>query len=203
MKKRQTRAEAGKKKKNVVWSDMKRYGSDILKSEAFRKAGKEQHHVYGTVSQHTLSVCATSIRIARLCNKAGIQVNEKDLVEAALCHDLGMIGREEKYKDSKEAWKQHPKDSLEVARELVPDLSPNAESMILSHMWPVGGPTPTSKEAFILGIADKVGSMDDWRRFLLAKIKGKKNRKPENRKPENQKPENRKMAQKENPEENK
>ena len=52
---------------------------------------------------------------------------------------------------------------------LVPDLSPEAEEMILSHMWPVGGPLPASKEAILLSMADKYASMADWQSWLTNK----------------------------------
>lgn len=166
------RKKSKKKKSNAVQKEIRHYGAPILESEAFRRAASETHHLHGTVSQHTLAVCSASIRIARFLKKAGIRVNEKDLVEASLCHDLGMIGRDEKYGSRTDAWKGHPEESLKVAKELVPDLSKNAESLILSHMWPVSGPPPRSREAVILNIADKAGSLADWGNFLKLKIRG-------------------------------
>ena len=165
------RKKSKKNKSNTVQNEIRRYGAPILKSEAFRRAASETHHLHGAVSEHTLAVCSASVRIARLLKKVGIRVNEKDLVEASLCHDLGMIGRDEKYESRTAAWKGHPAESVKAAKELVPDLSKNAESLILSHMWPVSGPPPCSREAVILNIADKAGSLADWGRFLKEKIR--------------------------------
>ncbi len=158
-------------KNQIIQKKIQRYGSAILHSESFDRAAHQRHHICGTVSEHTLTVCTIGLRIARLLNKAGFNVNEKDLVEGSLCHDLGMIGRDEKYNKQTKAWKMHPKESLKAAREIVPDLSQNAETMILSHMWPIGGPRPRSREAVILNIADKLGSLADWKNFLVDKIK--------------------------------
>ena len=163
-----------KSKKKSVQNAIRHYGAPILKSEPFHRAASETHHLHGTVSGHTLAVCKASVVMARILKTAGIRVNEKDLVEASLCHDLGMIGRDEKFDNRTAAWKSHPEESVKIARELVPDLSSNAESMIRSHMWPVAGPAPRSREAVILNIADKVGSLDDWRRILLDRISPKK-----------------------------
>lgn len=158
------------KKNNSIPNKVRRYGGDIMKSEAFIRSVSETHHLHGTVSSHTLTVCKVSLHISRFLNVFGFRVNEKDLVEAALCHDLGMVGRDEKYDSRTDAWKEHPEESLKIARELIPDLSENAESLILSHMWPVAGPPPRSREAVILNFADKIGSMADWKDYLFRRF---------------------------------
>lgn len=157
-------------KKRTFWEEIRSHGDPILQSEAFHRATMETHHIHGTVSDHTLTVCAVSVRMARLLKKAGLSVNEKDLINASLCHDLGMIGREEKFKSRKIAWKAHPEESIKVAKELVPDLSPNAEDMIRTHMWPVSGPHPHSREARILNIADKIASVADWKNYFTSSL---------------------------------
>lgn len=142
------------------------YGKDILNSDLFRQAANEKHHLHGTVLEHTLNVCVVSMWLSRQMQKRGVKVNDKDLIQAALCHDLGMIGREGKYKHRVDSWGGHPKESARLARELVPDLSPEAEEMIQNHMWPAGGSLPGSNEAKILCLADKYASMADWTSWL-------------------------------------
>ena len=151
---------------NEICSIILKYGSDVLKSEVFRKSVTQTHHVYGTVFDHTINVCIVSIRLCRQLKSRGIRVNEKDLIQAALCHDLGMVSRESKYKGKTDSWKSHPKESARIARELIPDLSPEAEEMILSHMWPVAGPPPRTNEGMLLCMADKYASMADWKTWL-------------------------------------
>ena len=156
----------------AITRDILHYGGSILRSEAFQNASGETHHLRGSVADHTLTVCILAARICRALQKRGITVNEKDLIQAALCHDLGMIGRDTAYKNRTDSWRSHPKKSASVARDLVPDLSTNAESMITTHMWPVSGPRPRSREAAILNIADKWASAADWVYFLTGKQVG-------------------------------
>lgn len=151
---------------NDVCAAILKHGEVILRSDAFRQAASQTHHLRGTVLDHTLNVCIVSMWLCRQLKDKGKDVNEKDLVQAALCHDLGMLDRENKYKDRINSWREHPKESARIARELVPDLSVEAEQMILSHMWPVAGSPPRSKEAKLLCMADKYASMADWKSFL-------------------------------------
>ena len=151
---------------NDIIRDILEYGRDILSSEVFRQAAYETHHLHGNVSDHTINVCVVSLRLSNQLISRGISVCKKDLVQAALCHDLGMISRESKYKDRIDAWKSHPKESARIARELIPDLSAKAEEMILSHMWPVAGSPPRSNEGMLLCMADKYASMADWKSWL-------------------------------------
>ena len=172
MKDRTSRKKKHYKKDKEISETILRYGEDVLQSEEFRSAYAETHHIRGTVSSHSMTVCIMAMKMSRFLKKQGVDLNDKDLVQASLCHDLGMIGRKEKYQDNIIAWKSHPKDSAAVARDLVPDLSENAESMIATHMWPVGGPIPKSKEALILSTADKLASFADWIQFLTGKSVG-------------------------------
>jgi len=142
------------------------YGKEILDSDVFRKAASQTHHIRGTVQEHTINVCIISLWLCRQLKSRGIRVNEKDLVQAALCHDLGMVGREDKYEDTVGSWREHPKESARIAGELLPDLSEEAKEIIHSHMWPLSGSPPRSNEAMILCIADKYASMADWKTYL-------------------------------------
>ena len=119
---------------NNICTDIIHYGKDILTSDVFRKAASETHHLHGTVLEHTINVCIVSLRLAYQLIDRGVSVNKQDLIQAALCHDLGMVGRNSKYKDRMDSWKSHPKESAQIARELVPDLSAQAEDMILSYV---------------------------------------------------------------------
>ena len=146
----------------AICRDIIRYGKEILLSDIFRKTAVQRHHVQSTVMEHTMNVCIIAVKLCRDQMRKGVLLNEKDLVQAALCHDLGMVGRENKYKNALETCKRHPIDSAEIAKEIVPDLSPNAEQMILSHMWPLSTLAPQSREGRLLCRADKYASMADW-----------------------------------------
>ena len=146
----------------AICRDIIRYGKEILLSDIFRKTAVQRHHVQSTVMEHTMNVCIIAVKLCRDQMRKGVLLNEKDLVQAALCHDLGMVGRENKYKNALETCKRHPIDSAEIAKEIVPDLSPNAEQMIRSHMWPLSSIAPQSREGRLLCKADKFASMADW-----------------------------------------
>ena len=146
----------------AICRDIVKYGKEILLSDIFRKTAVQRHHVQSTVMEHTMNVCIIAVKLCRDQMRKGVLLNEKDLVQAALCHDLGMVGRENKYKNALETCKRHPIDSAEIAKEIVPDLSPNAEQMILSHMWPLSTLAPQSREGRLLCRADKYASMADW-----------------------------------------
>ena len=155
-----------KRKEDEICSVILQYGKDILNSEQFRQAASEKHHLRGTVLDHTINVCVVSVWLCQKLKKRGVEVNEKDLVQAALCHDLGMIGRESLYRGRAHSWGAHPGESARIARELVPDLSEEAEQMIRNHMWPVAGSPPRSVEEKLLCVADKYASMADWQSYL-------------------------------------
>lgn len=153
--------ERRKIKAAKIRRDILRYGGDIIGSDAFARAGMETHHVRGDVASHSMAVCTIAARICDFLEKNRIRINKKDVIQAALCHDLGMIGRDKKYRDDQEAWRRHPADSVTEARAIVPDLSREAEEMISSHMWPLSGKRPRSREAIVLNIADKCASFAD------------------------------------------
>ncbi len=155
-----------KSEENEICGAIIKYGKDVLNSSVFRQAASQAHHVHGTVLDHTLNVCVVSLRLCRQLKNRGIKVNEKDLVQAALCHDLGMVGRDSKYKDNLNSWEAHPAESARIARSLIPDLSEEAEEIIRSHMWPLAGSLPASNEGMLLCIADKYASMADWKSWV-------------------------------------
>ena len=121
-----------------------------------------QQAAYAKIEMKDMLNDIIAVKLCRDQMRKGVLLNEKDLVQAALCHDLGMVGRENKYKNALETCKRHPIDSAEIAKDIVPDLSPNAEQMILSHMWPLSTLAPQSREGRLLCRADKYASMADW-----------------------------------------
>ena len=99
-----------------------------------------------------------------MCNvvsKAGIHIDERKIVRISLLHDLGILGRDEKYKSSFECGFQHPRDSAVTAKKLWHDIDAKSIRAIKSHMWPLSPIMPKSKEAFILCIADKATALGD------------------------------------------
>lgn len=135
------------------------YGTDVLKSDEFQEAFYQPHHVVTNVAVHSINVAIVSIVICLLLAKIGIQTNMRDMVRAALCHDLGIMGREKKYKNNRECCMQHPVDSVEVAKKILGDYDDKTLGIIETHMWPVRPGRPKSIEGYVITVADKYAAV--------------------------------------------
>lgn len=145
-----------------VRQDLAEYGSEVLQSEEMKRAFEQKHHLRATVGEHTVRVAVTSLLVCYALKKLHIKVNIPAVVVGALCHDLGILGREEKYSSNLQCSIEHPKDSVEVAREIVDDLPDKTADIIERHMWPIGkSKVPNSLEGFIVSGADKYSSVKD------------------------------------------
>lgn len=133
-------------------------GLDILLSDEFGNALTQTHHNVSTVASHTLGVAVVSLTICYLLMKLHIRTNTQRMTRAALCHDLGILGRDEKYRDNVQCCFQHPKDSVEVVRKLVGEDDPALENAVANHMWPLCLHPPGNREGVILSVADKISS---------------------------------------------
>lgn len=149
------------------------YGSSILGSDIFQKAMNQKHHFKTTVGLHSIHVAAVSLILARQMEKIGVHINEKDLVQACLCHDLGIVGRfEGKFHSGHDCCCRHPKESVKEAKNLIPTISYKTECIIARHMWPATLLPPNSVEGYLITIADKFCGVEESagirRRKLLA-----------------------------------
>lgn len=138
------------------------FGADVIESEEMQKAFEQTHHRWSTVGEHTLRVTVSSVMICYVLKKFHIKVSVPTVVVASLCHDLGILGRKEKYSSGKERNREHPKDSVAVAREIVGDMPEKTEDIIERHMWPVGKTkAPNSIEGVVVSVADKYNAVKD------------------------------------------
>ena len=148
-------------RKERIRNDLERYGGEVLESEEMKQAFDQTHHKVSTLGEHTMRVAMSSVMICYALRKLGVKVNIPVVVLGALCHDLGMLGRE-KYASARESSREHPKESVTVAKELVEDLPEEAESVIERHMWPIGeAEVPDSLEGAIVSVADKYNAVKD------------------------------------------
>ena len=90
-----------------------KYGRDILGSDEFRETFSQTHHMDTTVGDHTLGVAAEAVRICLKYHQTD-DGTLKNAVVSSLCHDLGIIGRDEKYKNNVQCLIRHPIDSIEA-----------------------------------------------------------------------------------------
>lgn len=154
--------EKRENRKDRIRQDMEKYGSEVLDSDEMKQAFEQTHHKLATVGEHTLRVTMLSVMICYALRKLNIKVNIPAVVIGALCHDLGMLGRNEKYSSLKESNSAHPKESVEIAKELVDELPEKAEDIIERHMWPLGNSkAPNSIEGVIVSAADKYNAVKD------------------------------------------
>ncbi|MBE6040137.1 MAG: HD domain-containing protein [Clostridiales bacterium] len=149
-------------RKERIRGDIDRYGREVLESDEMKEAYEQTHHLWSTVGEHTLRVTLSSVMACYALKKLHIKVNIPAVVVGALCHDLGMLGREHKYASEKEAHHEHPGESVRVAKEIVEDLPAESEEIIERHMWPMGGgKAPSTIEGLVVSTADKYTAVKD------------------------------------------
>lgn len=151
-----------KEKRAAIEKELHKYGDRIMDRSEFAMAMEQRHHRRTSVGEHTLRVAVIALSMTYILHKLHVRVENEDVVTGALCHDLGMLGRNEKYGSDRECHREHPKESVEIAREIVPDLNENTEHIIRDHMWPLAGKRPHSKECVIVSAADKIASVRDF-----------------------------------------
>ena len=142
--------------KKTIIRDVNRIGRDIINSEEFCRARTQTHHDKTTVGAHSMEVACISLAISRLFSAVAISSNEKELIRGALCHDLGILGRYDKFANNFVCCFRHPKDSVVAAESLLGELTDIERDVIAHHMWPVTIVPPHHREAFIVMIADKI-----------------------------------------------
>ena len=168
--------EKRENRKDRIKGDLMRYGSDVLKSEEMKQAFEQTHHQWSTVGEHTFRVAFSSVMICYALRKLNIKVSIPAVVVGALCHDLGILGRSEKFSSAKECSREHPKESVEVAREIVSDMPEGTEDIIERHMWPAGeSEAPNSIEGVVVSVADKYSAVKDIVKGSEVKNTGVKN----------------------------
>ena len=168
--------EKRKNRKERIKNDIDSFGGDILSSDELKEAYEQTHHMWSTVGEHTLRVTASSVMTCYALRKLGIKANIPAVVIGSLCHDLGILKRDEKYESKKECYREHPADSVKVAKELVPDLTEHSADIIERHMWPGGSSKlPNSVEGMIVSVADKYAAVKDIVKGSEVKNTGVKN----------------------------
>ena len=148
---------------------IRKYGNDILASKEFKKARRQIHHHRTTVASHSVRTAIAGLKICLALRKIGINVDTRMVVRTALLHDLGMVGRNERYRNNYECCVKHPENSASISKQICPDLDEKSLAAIESHMWPLSTRIPRTKEALVLCMADKVSSVED----LIKKERGK------------------------------
>lgn len=153
----------------VVTAYLNKYGDQIMDSPEFLQAMNQRHHKRSSVGMHTMRVVAASIWVCYILSKLNVHTDSESVVQGALCHDLGILGRDDKFDSDAECYREHPMESVEVAERLLPELNERTRSIIRTHMWPVTPEAPTCKEGVIVSLADKVVAVRDFMSFGQSK----------------------------------
>ena len=134
-----------------------KYGSHIINSDEFKKTFEQTHHYSTTVGDHTLGV---TVEAVKFCLYYGLTDDRtlSNVVTACLCHDLGIIGRHDKYKNRVQTLIWHPRHSAQAYMNMTGEEDKRVLNSILCHMFPLKMCIPRYKESWILVLADKVGA---------------------------------------------
>ena len=134
--------------------------AQIRKSRRFQKAERIRHHKETNVAAHSEETAMYGKRICGWLKKHNIKVNEEDVVQACLLHDIGMTDDDVSESSSwKKAYK-HPERGEEIARNEyhANDVQCNA---IKRHMWPICIIPPKTIEGWVVIAADKACSIHE------------------------------------------
>ena len=160
---RQAAQDKQAEQKSRIRNDLEQYGRKILNSDEMQQAFRQTHHTRSTVGEHTQRVAEKSLAICYALNRLHIHTDIPAVVTGALCHDLGMLSRDEKYASNQECYRQHSSDSVDVAKKLVDDLPKKTPDIIERHMWPSAkSKTPNSLEGMVVSVADKAAALEDF-----------------------------------------
>ncbi len=140
---------------------IKRYGGDIIGRDEFKRMFSQPHHMWTSLGRHTVLTAKIGLAICDLYKRRGRSVDEEKVVRIALLHDMGMLDRNDRYRNNLDCCRKHPTNSAREAGRIWKDIDEESLDAIRSHMWPLSRSRPHSREAFILCIADKIASMMD------------------------------------------
>ncbi len=154
---------ARERRKEQIRQELESYGSGILDSDEMREAYRQTHHTRCTVGEHTRRVAEHSLVICHALERLRIRTDIPAVVTGALCHDLGILGRDRKYASEKECLRRHSADSVLEAQKLIGELPEKTRDIIERHMWPTAqSKAPRSLEGMIVSVADKAAAVEDF-----------------------------------------
>lgn len=122
-----------------------------LSTKEVQSMGQWRHHFDITTFDHSIFVAYMAYRLA-----PRFGVDRLEAARAGLLHDLYLY---EPYNKNAHPGNQcfyHPVAALQNARALVPDLSPQEENSILTHMWPLARHMPRCRLAILINLSDKL-----------------------------------------------
>ncbi len=137
---------------------IKKHGADILESQGMEYGKSNHHHGKRSVYQHTMEVVKWSLILVK---KLHLKVDERALIRGALLHDYYQYDWHIPAPVKRWHGFTHPGIAYKNAKNDF-SVSKLEENIILRHMFPLTPLPPTTKEAWIVCIADKIAALYDY-----------------------------------------
>ena len=140
------------------------------KLEGDSRLGMERRyyqHGVTTIFQHSINVACVSCKIAE---KYHLDVDYYALIRGALLHDYFLYDWHVKDRSHRFHGFTHPRRALENADKEF-QLTETERNMIYCHMFPLTPIPPSTKEAWIVCIADKICALSETMMPLLCRLK--------------------------------
>lgn len=140
------------------------------KLEGESRLGMERRyyqHGVTTIFQHSINVACVSCKIAE---KYHLDVDYYALIRGALLHDYFLYDWHVKDRSHRFHGFTHPRRALENADKEF-QLTETERNMIYCHMFPLTPIPPSTKEAWIVCIADKICALSETMMPLLCRLK--------------------------------
>ncbi|MCI6121669.1 MAG: HD domain-containing protein [Lachnospiraceae bacterium] len=140
------------------------------KLEGESRLGMERRyyqHGVTTIFQHSINVACVSCKIAE---KYHLDVDYYALIRGALLHDYFLYDWHVKDRSHRFHGFTHPRRALENADKEF-QLTETERNMIYCHMFPLTPIPPSTKEAWIVCVADKICALSETMMPLLCRLK--------------------------------
>lgn len=122
----------------------------ITESKQYQRTKDLRQHGNVTVFEHSLSVAEASLWLSK---KLHIKVDEESMVKVSLLHDYFLYDWHDKSHPKMHAFRHATISAKNAERDF--GLTKKEYKAIRAHMFPINLRFPTSREAFLLTIADK------------------------------------------------
>lgn len=142
--------------------DLSEHVQCIINHEEYQQLARFIHHRPFTTLEHSLRVAQIaynwSIRLERKLN-----LDTHSVTRGALLHDFFLYDWHQPRPD-KSRWHgfRHPRIACQNAERCFV-LNEKEKDIILSHMWPLTPRLPKTREAFLVMVADKMASIQEFR----------------------------------------
>ena len=135
---------------------------DILNNEEYQQLASFTHHKPFTTLEHSLRVAQIAYNWSIKLEKA-LNLDTYAITRGALLHDFFLYDWHE-LRPNGSRWHgfRHPRIACQNAERCF-SISEKEKDIILSHMWPLTPRIPHSREAFLVMMADKMASIQEFR----------------------------------------